>query len=574
MRIAATLFALAFTAVTSTAHAATIVVGATDDGGQNCTLRDALRTAQNAPSYAGIGGCSAGSAGVDTIMLGAGTYQLGIGGMFEDNAEAGDLDIREDVEIVGAGPSATTIDAQGVDRAFHLPVAGVQGTLRQLSIVNGNPGQDDGGGVLVAQGAILSMSDARVASCQSFLGGGGIDSLGMMTLERVILEGNTTENDGGFRCLTTCVGSVTDVIVRNNTATGLVGGGAGAAGSLTAIRTQIIDNVHTGPLGAGGFSALQVSGGNNTITFIDSVIARNTTAGEGGGFRVGTIGGLFDGNPNVTLINTTIANNQGGQGGGLSIVAGQATLSNVTITDNTAATSGGGVWRQNGALRMQNSIVARNNGPGPDCSGQIDSLGYVLVANGAGCTVSGGNGNLVGDAPPIDAMLGTLGDFGGGTLTVPLLPGSPALDSGDPAGCTANGQPLNTDQRGSPRPSGAACDRGAYELQDGPARDGGVRDGNANIDAGPPRDGGPVDPNRDGGPARDSGASPANDGGINDASVRDGGPPPDAGESIDETPEPREAEDEGCSCTATTGATSSAWLACALLAWALLRRRR
>lgn len=55
---------------------------------------------------------------------------------------------------------------------------------------------------------------------------------------------------------------------------------------------------------------------------------------------MGTIGGLFDGDPNVTLINTTIADNSGAEGGGVSIVAGQATLSNVTIVDNQASVAG------------------------------------------------------------------------------------------------------------------------------------------------------------------------------------------------------------------------------------------
>jgi hypothetical protein len=47
-----------------------------------------------------------------------------------------------------------------------------------------------------------------------------------------------------------------------------------------------------------------------------------------------------------------------------------------------------------------------------------------------------------------------------------LLPGSPAVDAGNPAGCTdPSGVLLTTDQRGFPRPSGPRCDIGAYELQ-------------------------------------------------------------------------------------------------------------
>ncbi len=56
-------------------------------------------------------------------------------------------------------------------------------------------------------------------------------------------------------------------------------------------------------------------------------------------------------------------------------------------------------------------------------------------------------------------MLGALADNGGPTLTHALLPGSPALDAGNDAACSA------TDQRGVSRPQGAHCDIGAYEAQ-------------------------------------------------------------------------------------------------------------
>jgi hypothetical protein len=56
-------------------------------------------------------------------------------------------------------------------------------------------------------------------------------------------------------------------------------------------------------------------------------------------------------------------------------------------------------------------------------------------------------------------VLGPLQDNGGPTWTHALLPGSPALDVGDPAQCPA------TDQRGVPRPQGAGCDIGAFELE-------------------------------------------------------------------------------------------------------------
>lgn len=74
-----------------------------------------------------------------------------------------------------------------------------------------------------------------------------------------------------------------------------------------------------------------------------------------------------------------------------------------------------------------------------------------------------------GDRNNTDPMLGPLQNNGGPTLTQALLDGSPAIDSGNPSGCTdGNGQLLTTDQRGYPRPDHedtGGCDMGAYERQ-------------------------------------------------------------------------------------------------------------
>lgn len=56
-----------------------------------------------------------------------------------------------------------------------------------------------------------------------------------------------------------------------------------------------------------------------------------------------------------------------------------------------------------------------------------------------------------------DPKIGPLSDNGGPTLTVALLPGSPAIDAGNTALAPA------TDQRGYPRPFEAAADIGAFE---------------------------------------------------------------------------------------------------------------
>ena len=67
------------------------------------------------------------------------------------------------------------------------------------------------------------------------------------------------------------------------------------------------------------------------------------------------------------------------------------------------------------------------------------------------------------DITHADPHLGPLQDNGGPTYTQALLSGSPAINAGNPAGCSGKAGILTADQRGSPRVG--RCDIGAYEIQ-------------------------------------------------------------------------------------------------------------
>src|SRR5206468_2502561 len=83
-----------------------------------------------------------------------------------------------------------------------------------------------------------------------------------------------------------------------------------------------------------------------------------------------------------------------------------------------------------------------------------------FVSNGHNLVGTGLPGATATDIVGVDALLGLLRDNGGPTPTVMPAVGSPALDAGG-ANCAV------TDQRGVPRPQGAACDIGAVEACEG-----------------------------------------------------------------------------------------------------------
>jgi hypothetical protein len=139
------------------------------------------------------------------------------------------------------------------------------------------------------------------------------------------------------------------------------------------------------------------------------------------------------------------------------------TLSNCTLAGNSAAITGGGIYNF-GRLTVANTILAGNTAPAdPDVNGSVASLGHNLIGNPSG---GGGFAASLGDLLGINPLLAPLDYYGGPTQTLPLLPGSPAIDAGSNAlAVDASGNPLTTDQRGFARVSNGTVDIGAFEVQ-------------------------------------------------------------------------------------------------------------
>ena len=207
---------------------------------------------------------------------------------------------------------------------------------------------------------------------------------------------------------------------------------------------------------AGGEHALEI--GKGRVTVLDSAVRDSRGAGirlNGGQLQV--IRSLVSGNAGagihaaegaVTCVNSTIADN-----GGAGIRAEAATVesANCTIAHNR----GVGLETAGGGAAAHNTILVANLRA---CEGTVTSKGYNLTDD-ATCAFSHS-----GDVDNSDPRVATLAANGGPTETAALTGGSPAIEAGDPAGCTdSTGGVLTVDQRGQRRPAGARCDIGAYE---------------------------------------------------------------------------------------------------------------
>jgi CSLREA domain-containing protein len=175
----------------------------------------------------------------------------------------------------------------------------------------------------------------------------------------------------------------------------------------------------------------------------------------------------------LSIVNTTISGNTASNGSALSLV-GSSGSSSVALTDDTisnnanaAATNTGGVgisiFRGVINATLNGTIASGNtaNGAESDLFGTFAaSRSYNLIGTG-GNLVNGTNHNQVGVNSP---LLAPLGNYGGPTQTMALLPGSPAIDAGSTFNDAGN-NPITTDQRGDPRHS--TPDVGAYEAARG-----------------------------------------------------------------------------------------------------------
>ena len=386
-----------------------------------CSLREAISAANlDAP----VDACPAGL-GDDMIILPEGRYLLRLAGAGEDDNATGDLDLRSNVTLIGAGSGLTIIDGGGIDRVLDVHVGA-------YFVVNG---------VTITKGATPNGKDDPVAGGGNADPGGGIRNAGALWLLYCMVmdnragdggrgqwgdggsPGGNGGNGGGIANFDTLISehsSITSNLSGDGGSGGwtstpaikpLAGNGGGIynAGSLTLNWSTVARNM----TGAGGSSVVlpyffHMTGGDGGGLWSSGIVTgtyslvQSNQAGSGG--KGGSGGGIWNGG-RLTFTYGTLKGNQagesfaggpGGSGGGI-FNAGDAVLSHCTIGGNLAGlgSEGAKYW------------PASQGGDG----GGILNSGDMHLSN---CTVSGnraGDGRSGGMWPG-----GGAGGHGGGIM--------------------------------------------------------------------------------------------------------------------------------------------------------------
>ncbi|MGZ9935135.1 hypothetical protein ACXNSR_35270 [Streptomyces sp. NC-S4] len=279
---------------------------------------------------------------------------------------------------------ATAFRLFEVGTGSPAPVAQGKLTLNDLTVMNGQPSGNLGGGaVLVREGG-------------TFAGTG------------IALQGGTANLGGGIRFRATSTGTLTDSRISDNQTTGGASGGGGlhSDGQLTLTNTHVTSN------------RARVGGGightTGTLTINGGSIKHNTAFDIGGGIS-------SDGSGTLNVTGTAITDNRvttgglaSGVGGGVSIgVGGTKTFTDSVIEGNTVTVhgdldGGGGIFALGTALTLNNTKVKGNK--------LIGEAGH-----GAGIAFHGGTLNLLNGSDVTGNLAAGRYSLGGGIYTAGLV---------------------------------------------------------------------------------------------------------------------------------------------------------
>jgi parallel beta-helix repeat protein/YD repeat-containing protein len=391
------------------------------------------------------------------------------------------------IGVAGAGNTATH-DGGGIYACGASPTI-INCTIR------GNDASWDGGGIYCKFGSNLTITNCTVESNTAFFDGAGIYCLNSCPVITGCKIGSnqTVAGDGGGVYCFCCYGlypftvlSMVDCTIDSNS--GYHGGGICCdRGGQTLLMTM--DNCTIR-----GNVATEDGGGiwceRSDLTMSDCAITRNSAGCSGGGIACSDSGlgvsncvimdntaivaggGIeCDNDASAHITNCLIANNsttsttpEEGDGGGIAVYSdSDATITNCTIADNTATNNGGGIYVDDSAPMLNNTILWGNSAA---------SLGHQIYAM-YGCTVTlnycdyaNGENDVVGSVNPNSCITSDPGFVNAESRNYRLFREWPCIDAGD----NSYIEGFATDLGGNPRIADGnydddlVVDIGAYEI--------------------------------------------------------------------------------------------------------------
>ncbi|MFZ1429296.1 MAG: hypothetical protein WAS21_21270 [Geminicoccaceae bacterium] len=405
----------------------------------------------------------------------------------------GELAVTQDLTIDGDRDhdgNVVTIDGNHTSRLLNISGASTDVALKGLTLTNGQIAKadsDDGayGGAILSAGSSLvvsdvTISDSKIVGYFGTLCGGAIfvDHGSQLSIIGSNIIGNYAGTYGGG------IGALSNasIKIQGSRLTGNFTSDYGRGGAILllnqsslTIDNSIISDNGTGLYGRGGGIALNRSASN---------IYKTTLSGN----EAYTGGGIYSGESNTDINNSTIANNKtkpsigyGGFGGGVAVRGkGTFSLANSTVTGNVAGIGysdgmGGGIALSAGGglsstVSIINNILAGNSATrGP--TGGPDIFGVITSSNGHNIFGTDILGDMSGDrelVAPATVFAAIDPATGGGQLSptgiVPLKNAitNPALSAADPITASSFGQ-LGTTLR--PLPTGSLPDIGSIEIK-------------------------------------------------------------------------------------------------------------
>lgn len=390
------------------AHAADINVDA------DCSLRNAILSANEQDMVEPLAACETGDIndGVmqvdddgNVIPAGLDTITIQVDGTSEGVITLdGTLTVTSNIVIEGGG---SVVQGAG-NQIFNVSAGSL--TVHNLTM-NGGWSDENGGAIAVRQAALKLVNSVVSGSGAKTLGGGiyAFDS------DLSLVGSAVMDNATGVLTKPAPPADSDDTEAENN---------EGSA------QTESAEPITWDTSGGG----IYFKGDGKALVIDNSGLHGNRSRNFGGG--------LYIASGTATITNTTISGNSADEAGAL-YNAGDSRLTHATVVFNSAADTGGIV--DDATLQLYNSILADNEGG--DCAGTLNGLIGNLIRDRS-CRHDGLS------ADPALLLLG-----GAPAYYLPQL-GSPALDAAAAEYC------LPADQRGIIR-APEACDIGAAQYEPG-----------------------------------------------------------------------------------------------------------